>query len=406
MKTLGMNTLGRTLILASSLALMSAVAPNAAAAPARGPTCSVVVPSGGSIQDGLDAYPGGVVCLATNGSYAPTQTLRPANGTTLRTAPGGPVATINCPSGPEGNLIRCFDASGTTGVWLARVKLVFAPASGSNYPGSEGVHTGYDTKVGPAVSISGAGEFGINANGDAGQGAVINKVTVTGSGMGCDDGWYASNLVCAGIHATEGDGLTVENSTAANNPSDGIWFDNDTLDGWTVKNNTVTGNAGQGIRIEISCHGTVSDNTVTGNADAAIALENANNVAVDGNTVAAATGAGDGAIRMIASGRTTASGGGDGNCAAADGNYYNEANTAGGNSIALVAGAPVGFWTTAPPGPTLWTYDDSFSGDVYTGGQCGANDWHYADSSDQNQPSSFTAWQSDGEDRPPAGSCS
>jgi hypothetical protein len=361
-----------------------------------GVTCSVTVPSGGNIQSALNQHAGGVVRLAGGGVYSPTTTLKVPSGTELTTAIT-PVGTIRC---RDGTTAICVDAHGTTGARIDHVNLSF---SGSNDPGEDGIRGGNATTMGPGLSISGAGRFGIVMNQTAGD--VVTGANVSGNATNC--GAYGGVGYCGGIKSNATNGTVVENSTVSSNGSNGIWFDINSQGSFSINGNTSDQNKGDGIRVEISCFGSLSGNTVGSNLGTGIHLVNSNNISVGTSTSrndVTTTGGNDG-ITVVANGRPVGHGGtGDGSCAgkAPPGSqpngtfYYNFNNTVSSNTVTMTSGTKDGFWTTASA--TGLTYSDSFSGNIYLGGQASAKGWNWGSGSTSQLSLTFPGWQTKGQD--------
>jgi parallel beta-helix repeat protein len=191
-------------------------------------------------------------------------------------------------------------------------------------------------------------------------------------------------------------GLLVRNDLVHDNGGGaGIWLDTDSRD-FDLMGNHVLDNAQDGIRIEISCHGTLEGNTVEGSAGTGIDLFNSHGVALTANAVATPAGA-SGAIRMLGTGRTTSSG--TESCVVVGGGYDNVDNIATGNSLTIAdPTTQIGILSTDGI-----TEGNSWSGTTFQVPDCEDLQWRWWDGT-TIQRVDFANWQRFGQDLD--GSCS
>ena len=142
--------------------------------------------------------------------------------------------------------------------------------------------------------------LGISVNGKR---AVVDKVTVTSSGMlgvhgnnkdvvtvsnsvitGNNTERFNETPTAAGLKIAKSRDVTVSNSDVSQNFGFGIWLD-ESIVGFKVFSNRTVGNTAAGIHVEISDTGLVAGNTSLDNREG-IFLYNAGNVKVFNNLVA------------------------------------------------------------------------------------------------------------------------
>ena len=359
--------------------------------------CDLVVTPGASIQQALRRGPAGATICVTSGSYQLDATLVPKADQTIRGIGARP-PTIMCGGA------FCMDGSaGPDHVSL--VRLTMADASQVVIrPGDDWMIQDVEaTAAGVAgISVRGSGvsiiDSYVHHNGKVGINAVdVTDLSIVGTEVSFNPTdasfgpGYSGGLKLNGVN-----GLLVQNDLVHDNGGGaGIWLDTDSRD-FDLMDNRVLDNAQDGIRIEISCHGTLEGNTVEGSAGTGIDLFNSHAVALTANAVATPAGA-SGAIRMLGTGRTTSSG--TESCVVVGGGYDNVDNIATGNSLTIAdPTTQIGILSTDGI-----TEGNSWSGTTFQVPDCEDLQWRWWDGT-TIQRVDFAGWQRFGQDLD--GSCS
>jgi len=334
--------------------------------------CDVIIATGAKIQTVLDAQPvGATICLATAGSYTITSPLDPKVDQEIRGATADPRPVITC------NAPYCFDGK-VDGVILR--DLIVQNATDSNIITDDdwlldNVQSRFAGLIGIKLEGQGViitdsrthtnGQFGIKAL-QAVDPQVIRTIIDHNNTKG-----FSSNVGSGGTKFIGTDGLVLQDNHAYENKGPGLWLDLGNEDflvaGNLSENNIATYGQSEGIRIEISCHGTVEANTLRGNQEwAELGLQNSNNIIVRNNDIDA-TEASDGGIRVIGNGRK-----GTGTCSI-DGEYRNVDNLVEGNAITMPSGTTYNgvIWNTGT------SARNSFVDNEYWMPNCTAKRWRW-----------------------------